>query len=378
MSIKQKLQQSIERQWYTKPTWLYALAPLSAVFLGLSQLRKKSQQAGAYTASCPVIVVGNIAVGGTGKTPVIIALAKALKKAGFIPGIVSRGYGAPITADNTVHLLPPNAQANTYGDEPVFIQQESRCPVWIARARVAAVKAAEQAGCNVILADDGLQHYKMGRSFELAVQDASRGVGNGWCLPVGPLRELPARLKTVNYILNNCISKTDVLTIDVLKTDNCKKDSHSPLNEQKNQRFSLKPVNWVNVKTGVLKPLSPLPWLSQTVLAPQALKARDLKEQGLGDHIFAVAGIGNPARFFDSLKKLNVLFTPLSFPDHHKFTAGDFADAKGLPVVMTAKDAIKCQHLAHDNWWYLKVEADLPQNLMPQLLEHCGGFYSAR
>lgn len=339
MSTLQKIQQSVERQWYNKPTWLYALAPLSGVFLGLSQLRKKRQQRKAYTASCPVIVVGNIALGGTGKTPVIIALAKALKDAGFMPGIVSRGYGASITTDGLVHSLPFGADAQTYGDEPALIAQKSDCPVWIATDRVAAVKAAEYAGCNVILADDGLQHYKMGRSFELVVQDASRGTGNGWCLPVGPLRELPERLNSVDYVLHNCAEDVD-----------SKDFSHS---------FRLKPAGWINVKTGLCQALTALPWRGET---------------GTKQRVLAVAGIGNPARFFSTLQRLGVFFEPLSFPDHHAFSTQDFALANGLPVVMTAKDAIKCQRFAEENWWYLSVEANLPQDLLHRIIQHCDLF----
>ncbi|WP_053981452.1 tetraacyldisaccharide 4'-kinase [Marinagarivorans algicola] len=343
MSRLQKIQHSVERQWYSKPTWLYALAPLSGVFLGVSRLRKKYQQHKAYKAACPVIVVGNIAVGGTGKTPVIIALAKALKDAGFMPGIVSRGYGASMTTDGLVHALPFGADAHTYGDEPVLIAQKSDCPVWIATDRVAAVKAAEYAGCNVILADDGLQHYKMGRSFELVVQDANRGTGNGWCLPVGPLRELPERLNSVDYVLNNSSEQSELAS--------------------SNNAFSLKPAGWVNVKTGLCQALTALPWRGET---------------GTKQRVLAVAGIGNPARFFKTLQRLEVFFKPQSFPDHHAFSAQDFALANGLPVVMTAKDAIKCQHFAEENWWYLSVEADLPQDLLHRIIQHCEMFESTK
>lgn len=278
-------------------------------------------------------------MGGTGKTPVIIALAKALKVAGFAPAIVSRGYGACVTADGGVHQLPFDATASVYGDEPVLIAQKSDCPVWIAADRVAAVVAAEHAGCNVILADDGLQHYKMGRSFELAVQDASRGVGNGWCLPVGPLRELPERLSSVDYVLHNCA--TEELCADFKNS------------------FRLKPAGWVNVKTGLCKPLKNLPWRGET---------------GTKQHVFAVAGIGNPTRFFNTLKSLDVFFEAMSFPDHHAYKAQDFELINGLPVVMTAKDAIKCQSFAEENWWYLSVEAELPQELFEQIIRHCEDF----
>lgn len=333
------LKHSIEKQWYGKPTWLLALAPLSAVFSVLSLRRKKQLQAKAYKASCPVIVVGNIAVGGTGKTPVILALIQLLKDSEFRPGVVMRGYGAklPDTIKSPV-LVPPDADANTFGDEPVLIASHAECPVWIAKDRVSAVKAAEQYGCNVILSDDGLQHYAMARSFELVVQDSQRGIGNGWCFPVGPLRESPERLSTVDFVLNNHSSRS------------LKEVAHD------DSAMVLQPAAWVNVKKGTRVPVDALPWRGET---------------GANQRVVAVAGIGNPKRFFNTLEQMGVFFEAQSFDDHHRYSSEDFALVNGRPVVMTAKDAVKCRALAEANWWYLEVEAILPEALTVRILSHC-------
>ncbi|HEY7771631.1 MAG TPA: tetraacyldisaccharide 4'-kinase [Marinagarivorans sp.] len=336
------LKRSIEKQWYGKPTWLWLLAPLSMLFVWLSRYRKKTLQKRAYHAHCPVIVVGNIAVGGTGKTPAIIALVKLLKASGYRPAVVSRGYGAKLPADiKKPAIVMQNADALAYGDEPVLIANSAQCPVWIASDRVAAVKAAEQQGSNVILSDDGLQHYKMARSFEIAVQDSVRGLGNGWCFPVGPLRELPERLATVDFVLNNCTG-----------ADNAK-----PSRDDNAMR--LQPVAWVNVRSGARMSVSALPWRGET---------------GANQRVFALAGIGNPSRFFRSLEQLNVFFEPKAFADHHVYSAGDFDLVNGRPVVMTAKDAVKCRAFAEPNWWYLDVEAELPESLNARVLSHCINF----
>lgn len=336
------LKYSIEKQWYGKPTWLLALAPLSAVFSIFSVRRKKRQQKTAYQASCPVIVVGNIAVGGTGKTPVIIALVQLLKDSEFRPAVVTRGYGSNLPDDiKFPALVPPNADANIYGDEPVLIAASAQCPVWVGKDRVAAVKAAEQQGCNVILSDDGLQHYNMARSFELVVQDHERGVGNGWCFPVGPLRELPDRLASVDFVLNNHASRK---AKEVMHDDSA---------------MVLQPSAWVNIKSGARAPVGALPWRGET---------------GNNQRVFAVAGIGNPRRFFKTLEQMDVFFEAQDFEDHHHYCAEDFALANGRPVVMTAKDAVKCRAFAESNWWYLEVEAILPEALTVRILSHCINF----
>ncbi|MDZ7924305.1 MAG: tetraacyldisaccharide 4'-kinase [Marinagarivorans sp.] len=331
------LQQSVEKQWYGKPHWLWLLAPLSLVFWGLSRVRKPLQTLGAKPLTCPVIVVGNIAVGGTGKTPLIIALANTLINAGFSPAIVSRGYGVEI---KTPTLVPPNGDTLIFGDEPVLVANSCACPVIISQNRTAAVIAAQQTyGCDVVLSDDGLQHYRMARSFEIAVFDGARGIGNGWCLPVGPLRELSSRLDSVDFVVINGEGELP-------------HTSKKPV-----VHFSLQPMGWVNVKTGRSKALSPLPWLAET---------------GNNKHrILAVAGIGNPQRFFNTLTELGAFFNPKPHADHHIFTEYDFELANGGPVVMTAKDAVKCRDLAESNWWYLAVEASLPLALAQAVIDHC-------
>jgi tetraacyldisaccharide 4'-kinase len=346
------LRQHIEHQWYGKTTWLWILVPFSMLFRLLSHWRKKFLQSNAYHAKCPVIVVGNIVVGGTGKTPVLIALVAALKEAGFNPAVVARGYGRATSKRAAPLQVPHDGDAKTYGDEPILIAKNSHCPVWVAEDRAAAVQMAERHGSDVILSDDGLQHYRMGRSFELVVQDGQRAYGNGWCLPVGPLREAPIRLSSVDYVLINT---------GALKLAEDIRDLSDDSSEATDDRctMALHPSGWVNVKTGHCNAIASQPWRSQT---------------GNAQRVHAIAGIGNPLRFFDTLEQLNVRCECHSFPDHHPFSLNDFAIFNGQPVVMTAKDAVKCRAFAQPNWWYLSVQAVLPPSLVEKVIEHCKNF----
>lgn len=342
------LRSNIEKQWYGKPTWLWLLLPLSGVFWGLSRLRKKKLQKKAFTPACPTIIVGNISVGGTGKTPLIIALVDALKNAGLDVVVISRGYGAnsPESIRHSVIRVPifedsPTAAAE-YGDEPLMIARQTQATVLICRNRVlAAEAAAKQYQADVVLCDDGMQHYALGRSFEIAVIDASRGIGNGWCLPVGPLRELPNRLKLVDWVVVN--GEVHALPEDL----------KGSLDHNSVTSVQLQPIVWVNVKTGERKALTDL-FLRTTVSA--------------------IAGIGHPERFFSTLNQLGVAFKAYPFPDHHHYQPSDFSVLPSGPVVMTEKDAVKCQACAKDNWWYLAVEFNLPKVFTHAVIEHCKSF----
>ena len=353
------MQKNIEKQWYSKPSWLWLLAPLSGVFWGVSCARKKWLSQRAYTPTCPTLVVGNISVGGTGKTPFIIALANALKQAGLKPVVISRGYGATVEGVQCVPLEafsidasssdspPANAfddLAQTYGDEPVMIAQHTGCPVLVGRERTQAARlAVETYQADVILCDDGMQHYALGRTLEIAMIDARRGLGNGWCLPVGPLRELSSRLTQVDWTVIN--GEVEHLPDELKRL----------LYSAPHIAVQLQPVAWVNVKTGERKPLA---FLLDT---PEFTKTP----------FNAIAGIGHPERFFATLQNLGLAFKPQAFPDHHRFEVSDFLDLPPHAVLMTEKDAVKCRAFAQDNWWFLAVEFTLPKLFIHNIIKHC-------
>lgn len=306
--------------WYGRSLWAYCLLP-AAWLLGIVALIRKwllitiAQQ----RISAPVIVVGNISVGGTGKTPLIIALVKYLQHQGYKPGVVSRGYGGKAAA--YPFLLDSTSTAAQSGDEPLLIYQSSQCAVCVAPDRVAAARRLVAEGCDIILSDDGLQHYRLGRSMEIAVVDGQRLFGNGFLLPAGPLREPIVRLKQVDMVVVNNPDKGD---------------ANLSLKEQ----FTLliKPQRWHQLASGI---------------------AITLEDMEFKTGIHAVAGIGNPERFFKTLDSLGLYYYAHSFDDHHNFQASDFASFQDDAVVMTEKDAVKCAAFAKPTWYSLEVGAQL-------------------
>lgn len=326
--MKQTLTKAIEARWYGKPGWLLLLWPLSAIFRLLAWLRRHYQVARQERLAVPVIIVGNIAVGGTGKTPLLIALAKQLQHMGYSPGILSRGYGTALTAVD-IHWVNAASNSALVGDEPVLIAKNTGCPVVVCRDRVAAARGLiARDGCDVLLSDDGLQHYRLARHMEIAVVDGSRGFGNGYCLPTGPLREPKKRLRQVDWVLCNGPSGRQEL------------EAWAPVS------MNLQPQVWRHVKTDQAVALGAADWLNQRV--------------------YAIAGIGNPQRFFDSLTELGLSFDNRAFADHHPYHQEDFAAFGDNVVVMTAKDAVKCRDFARENWWYLDVAATLPDSYLQE------------
>ncbi len=282
----------------------------------------------------PVIVVGNISVGGTGKTPLVLWLANRLHESGFRPGIVSLGYGGT----NKLPLaVLANSEATVCGDEPVLLARHGNCPVWIGRDRVAAARALLDANpiCNVIISDDGLQHYRLARDAEIAVIDGARGLGNGLLLPAGPLRELPSRLNEVDAVV-----------------------VRGPTGQVSSQHYTM-----------TLAPIG-LRNLNDINRCVDARHFKDLR-------VHAVAGIGNPQQFFDTLTQMGIAHTPHTFGDHHAFVAPDVAFDDCDAVVMTEKDAVKCERYAADNQWALQVDAyvDKGDALASVVLERIRGKY---
>jgi tetraacyldisaccharide 4'-kinase len=317
------------------------LLPLSVPFVGAAALRRMLYRSGVLPVQrlpVPVVVIGNITVGGSGKTPLVAALARALAARGWRPGIVSRGYGrrSPAGGNAAPILVAADTDPAVAGDEPLLLARAG-FPVAIASDRVAAGRALIHAypDCDVILSDDGLQHLRLARDVEIAVIDAARGLGNRRLLPAGPLRETPARLATVDAIV--------VLTDEgvALPTD--------------------WPAAWRMTLAGETL---------HRVNAPNVTATAD-QFRGSGAH--AVAGIGNPPRFFAQLAALGIAAVPHAFPDHHRFSAADLAFPDARAIVMTEKDAVKCAAFAADHCWYLPVRACVDPALITRVEEKIRG-----
>lgn len=309
------LEQWINAAWYGRAGWLRLLLPLTYLFRSIAALRRhfiSPQSCGA-----PVIVVGNISVGGSGKTPAVLALADFCRDRGYRVGIVSRGYGGQ--APHYPYLLDETTDPSIAGDEPCLIARRSGLPVAVAPDRLAAAKLlVEQQQCNLILSDDGLQHYRLARDIEVLLIDGERGFGNGFCLPVGPLREPISRASSVDLTIINGGSGTLAGHTMLLPGDTAR-----------------------NLTNG---------------------EARLLKDWPAGERrIHAVAGIGNPARFFNALRSKGFDVIEHAFADHQAFSAELVTFADSHPVIMTEKDAVKCAQFNLDNSWMLPVDADIDQ-----------------
>ena len=322
--------------WYLGSPWLTALKPLAALFRWQSERRRKAYQCGqkaVWNAPVPVVVAGNITVGGVGKTPLVAALVMLARDAGFKPGIVSRGYGAK--APYYPFLVEADSDVNQVGDEPLMLARRCGCPLVVDASRVAAVQhLLKVSDCNLVISDDGLQHYALGRDLEIAVVDGKRGLGNGQFLPAGPLRESAQRLQEVDWVIVN----GDGFSV-----------------EGKMQRMHLAPSKLVHLLSGESKAVD--------ALADNA-------------EVHAVAGIGNPQRFFDTLQALGYTLKTHAFDDHHAFKKQDLPGNDGKVIIMTEKDAVKCAQIADERCWYLEVDAQLDADfvtlLQRQLKDLCG------
>jgi tetraacyldisaccharide 4'-kinase len=314
-------ERGIAAAWYRGDRWLLLLRPLELLFRVVAFFRREAYGTGlfrSYRADRPVVIVGNITVGGTGKTPVVIALVEALQSRGLRPGVVSRGYGARAPEDTFPHIVTAASTARQCGDEPLLIQRRTGAPVVVSPKRPAAVRALlKSADVDIVFSDDGLQHYPLARDMEIVIIDAQRGLGNGYCLPAGPLREPPSRLASVDRVLYRNGEGADAV------------------------RYQ--PVAWVNVNSG----------------EQRALDAFSGRED-----LVAVAGIGQPEQFFASLRAMRMGASCKAFPDHHAFAAADFEPYAGATILMTEKDAVKCREIAGPDAWYLRVDAQVPVSLV--------------
>ena len=320
--------------WQTRSLPALLLLPLAGVFALLAWMRRTLYRSGlirAVPVPVPVIVVGNIAVGGSGKTPVVAWLADGLREAGFMPGIVSRGYGGKSA---TAALVSADADPASFGDEPVLLAGLTTCPVVVGADRPAAVMALLQAHpeCDVNVSDDGLQHYRLRRDVEVIVLDET-ALGNRWLLPAGPLREGLWRLRSADVIV-----------------------AHGELSSGVRARLGTVPIASMKLEG------------DRVVSLGLPAETRSLDDFA-GMRVHAVAGIGRPERFFDQLRARGLTVVPHPFPDHHRFSADDLAFAPGEPKILTAKDAVKCRPFAPADTWEFPVTALIEPVALERILE---------
>jgi len=309
--------------WYKKSVWLYLLSPLTFIFSALVRWRKNSylkNSSKVWKSEIPIVVVGNISMGGTGKTPLVKHIALALKERGYKPGLVSRGYGGKFSGTLEVNAETTFKQT---GDEAQLLAK-LKIPFFIDKDRSRAARTLqEKHDCDVIISDDGLQHYKMDRKVEIAVIDGARRLGNGLAFPAGPLREPKSRLKEVDFIVNN-----------------------GGPTEADEILMTLNPAKFIHLNSG---------------------KQYTVDNWPMHKQVHAVAGVGNPNRFFDLLSRLGFEFDKNSFPDHHKYNKRDLYYLDHLPILMTEKDAAKCKHFNNSKIWYLSIEAKIESQFIDRL-----------
>lgn len=332
---KRSLERWLQHEWQTNSAWQVILGPLSMVFGAVAAARRFFYRNGllrSYKLALPVVVVGNITVGGTGKTPLTLWIVRLLREQRLCPGIISRGYSGSQTAPQQVHA---GSDPDEVGDESLLMAKASHCPVWIGRDRVAAAQALLKANpqCNVLVSDDGLQHYRLQRDMEIAVVDGERLFGNGKLFPAGPLREPISRLKNLDAVVVNGRTKA--------------KDQY---------QMSLVGDIFYNL-----------------AVPDRCEKAAAFR----GKKIHAIAGIGNPQRFFSHLQALGLDFIEHAYPDHYRFNTADLELDTEI-ILMTEKDAVKCFGFAMEKCWFLKVEARMEPGFSVKLLQNIRNYHGSQ
>ena len=309
------LSESLQQRWYQDrppPWWTLPVAALYRAVTGARRALYEHRLKRSERLPVPVIVVGNLTVGGAGKTPLVIALVEALRERGFKPGVASRGYGGSAQAPM---LLDDRPDPRVVGDEPALIRLRTHVPVAIGRDRPQAAGLLLKAGADVVIADDGLQHYALARDVEICVVDGARRFGNARLLPAGPLREPLSRLASVDFIVCNG-------------------------GEPRAGEIAMRLRGGSAIE----------------LVDPSSTRAL---HSFAGHRVHAVAGIGNPVRFFTMLRAHGVEPVEHPFPDHHAYLESDLAFEDSLPVLMTEKDAVKCAGFARAGTWSVPVRAEL-------------------
>ena len=309
----------VDRVWYSKNTLSLLLLPISWIYIIIVKIRSVLYRVGIIPISkinVPIIVVGNITAGGTGKTPLVIWLANYFKNKGFLPGIISRGYGGKYLSN--IEFVHSNSDPLLVGDEPLIIAKKCNCPVAVAKKRVRAAKElVSKYNCNIIISDDGMQHYSLGRDIEIAVIDGQRRLGNGYCLPAGPLREPKNKLLNIDLIVSKYTSQISEYTMEYIYQD----------------LISLaKPAKTISLS-----------------------ELRDMK-------VHVITGIDNPENFFSYLQTHKLELIIHQFPDHHIYEEHEVVFNDDLPIIMTEKDAVKCARYSNNNHWYIPIVAKLPNS----------------
>jgi len=312
--------------WYGRSILGYLLLPLALIYQVITAIRQIAYQQGwldIHFFDVPVIIVGNITVGGTGKTPLVIWLVEYLRSQGYKPGIIMRGYGG--RDSRFVQQVRPDSDPETVGDEAIIHAYRCNCPVSVDRDRVQAARSLlEHTDCDIIISDDGLQHYALGRDIEIAVIDGVRRLGNKFYLPAGPLRESTARLQGVDFIVTHGVPDRGEYSMNL----------HGDMARNLYDEDMSRGLDYFSKK-----------------------------------NVHAVSAIGNPQRFFTHLTKHGLDFTEHSYVDHYKFKERDLEFGEDVEILMTEKDAVKCRRFAKPNFWYIPVEARLNENFGPNLLQ---------
>ena len=315
----------IEASWSGRHALTFLLLPLTGAFCAVTAIRRWFYRLGwlrTQSLDVPVIIVGNITVGGTGKTPMVVWLANKLLQQGYRPGIITRGYGGH--SEEWPCEVTLESSARQVGDEAVLLKRRTRCPVYAGPDRPAtARRLLSQHTCDLIISDDGLQHYALERDLEIVVIDGKRRFGNGYCLPAGPLRESPERLTRADLVIVNGDAASGEYLMEV---------------------------------TG------------EQALALDGRRAPKMLADFSGATLHAVAGIGHPERFFGMLEAAGLKLERHPFPDHHDFCAADLAPFVSQTVLMTEKDAVKCEPFAHPDHWYVPAAATVDPGFEKQLM----------
>jgi tetraacyldisaccharide 4'-kinase len=324
----------LNRIWYERPAPPWWLIPLSLAYGAVCGSRQFLYARGLrrpVSLPRPVIVVGNLTVGGTGKTPLVCWLASRLAERGFAPGIVTRGYGGSLRG---VRLATAADDPAVVGDEPILLARRTGVPVAVGRDRPAAAQLLLEAGCDVIVSDDGLQHYALSRDCEIVVIDGDRRFGNGWLLPAGPLREKRTRLASADVVV-------------------------------------------VNGGRALLDGAFSMRLEARSAVALDGSRTRPLPAFA-GLEVHAVAGIGHPERFFNTLRAHGIEVIGHALPDHARLTPKDVDFPDSRPVLMTEKDAVKCAHAADERHWYVPVSAYFEGGESTTLLDIVSGRIAGR